>query len=222
VPFTLPGQLYDVDPSRSNELSRVSAEVSGSGPRPFDAGYTPRCQLYSLEVVRPFERWLVLGRTGGDFSSIAFADLGLSAERDYLVYEFWTERFLGAVKGAFDPGSVDNRYRCQVFVLRERLDRPQLVSTSRHITGGGVDVRSLAWHDPVMEGESMVVAGDRYTITCTEPEGYHLVAGRTEPDTPVVIRRSPGLVRVEARPVKVGTLRWTLTFSRTHTKEARP
>ena len=44
--FTHPGQLYDVDPSRSENLSRVDAEVSGSGPRPFDAGYTPALSSY--------------------------------------------------------------------------------------------------------------------------------------------------------------------------------
>ena len=41
VLFTLPGQLYDVDPSRSAELGRVEIEVSGREPKPFDAGLTP-------------------------------------------------------------------------------------------------------------------------------------------------------------------------------------
>ena len=79
VLFTVPGQLFDVDPSRSDALSRVGAEVSGSGPRPFDAGYTPTVHLFSLEIDRPYEHWLLLGRTGGAYDHIAFADLGLAA-----------------------------------------------------------------------------------------------------------------------------------------------
>ena len=55
VLVTLPGQIFDVDPSRSAELWRVDAEVSGREPKPFDAGLTPACHLYLLEVNRPFE-----------------------------------------------------------------------------------------------------------------------------------------------------------------------
>src|SRR3990172_7687814 len=62
VLFTLPGQLYDVDPSRSDRLCPVDNEVRGSGPRVFDAGYTPNCFLFLLELNRPFESWQGLGR----------------------------------------------------------------------------------------------------------------------------------------------------------------
>jgi len=44
-------------------------------------GYVPQCYLYSLELNRAFGSWLVLGRTGGDFQEIRFADLGLPQDR---------------------------------------------------------------------------------------------------------------------------------------------
>jgi len=72
VLFTLPGQIFDVDPSRSQNLWRVDTEVSGKEPKVFDAGLVPVCHLYLLEVNRPFEDWMVLGRTGGENAAIKF------------------------------------------------------------------------------------------------------------------------------------------------------
>ena len=172
VLVTRPGQLYDVDPSRSDNLYRVDAEVSGSGPRVFDAGYVPQCYLYSLEINKPFGSWLVLGRTGGELSEIRFADLGLAPETEYVVFEFWSKSLKGIYKRAFDPGMIDTSYRCQLFCLRQREDHPQLIATNRHISCGGYELQDLWWKGGVLSGTSQIVGGDSYTIYVLEPEGY--------------------------------------------------
>ncbi len=172
VLFTRPGQLYDVDPSRSDNLYRVDAEVSGSGPRVFDAGYSPPCYLYSLEINRPFGSWLVLGRTGGEFQEIRFADLGLPQGREYLVFEFWTKSLKGVFAEGFDPGKISSKYNCQLFCIRERGNHPQLIATSRHISCGGYELRDVSWDARSLSGTSDVVAGDPYTIFIYEPAGY--------------------------------------------------
>lgn len=56
VLFTRPGQIYDVDPSRSGRLGEVGAQLSGAGPRPFDADQRLVVPLYQLDVARPFEQ----------------------------------------------------------------------------------------------------------------------------------------------------------------------
>jgi hypothetical protein len=172
VLFTLPGQIYDVDPSRSSQLGRVDAEVSGAGPRPFDGGYTPACHLYALEIDRPFENWTVLGRTGGEFAEIRFSDLGLDPAREYLVFEFWSRRLAGSFSGGFAPGALDPKYRSQAFVIRERRAHPQLVATSRHVTAGGVDLADVRWDGAALAGRSRGVAGDPYVLYLTEPDGF--------------------------------------------------
>lgn len=174
VLFTLPGQIYDVDPSRSENLDRVDAEVSGSGPRIFDAGLTPRCELYLLEINRPFEYWVVLGRTGGSFDSLAMDELGLDGNKEYLVFEFWTKRFLGSFVGSFPPGNIDPVYKCQVFCLRERKNYPQLIATNRHLTCGGVDLVDVEWKTDILSGKSRIVGNDTYELFITEPEVYEL------------------------------------------------
>jgi alpha-galactosidase len=171
VLFTRPGQLYDVDPSRSSALDRVDVEVSGSGPRPFDAGYVPQCHLYSLEINRPYGSWIVLGRTGGDFDRVSFADLGLSTDREYLVFEFWTKSLTGVFNEGFDPGKISPKYNCQLFCIRERENHPQIVATSRHVSCGGYDLKDLSWIGKTMQGTSEIVGKDAYTLYVFEPAG---------------------------------------------------
>ena len=153
-------------------LERVNSEVSGSGPRPFDVGYTPRCELYLLEVNKPYENWVVLGRTGGSFEKIAFADLGLSKDREYTVFEFWSKKELGNFVKEFEPGPIDPRFNCQLFCIREKQSHPQLVATNRHISCGGLEVDDVKWDSNVLSGESRLVADDPYDLYISEPAGY--------------------------------------------------
>jgi hypothetical protein len=212
VLFTLPGQLYDVDPSRSDMLSRVDAEVTGSGPRPFDAGYVPQCHLYSLEVHREFGSWLVLGRTGGEFPILRFNHLGIPADREYLVFEFWSKTLKGVFVEGFDPGQIDPKYNCQVFSIRERLPHPQLLATNRHVSSGGLEVGSLSWSDAILSGTSDLVAGDPYVIYIFEPSEFSFKKAECS-GADVVSSVKRGLVReVTLRSDSAVTVRWGVFY----------
>jgi hypothetical protein len=212
VLFTLPGQLYDVDPSRSDQLFRVDAEVSGSGPRPFDAGYTADCHLYLLEVERPFDSWCVLGRTGGEFAELRFSDLGLDPVRDYIVFEFWTRRVLGTFRGSFSPGPIDPVFRSQAFCIRERKSVPQVIATSRHISCGGVDLKEAQWDGTTLSGRSAVVANDPYDIILTEPDGFRFERFECGKIPPGRIERSGLSVSVMLRPGRSEEVEWKAVF----------
>jgi len=213
VLWTRPGQVFDVDPSRSAELGRVDAEVSGSGPRVFDAGLQPTCDLFVLEVDRPFESWTMVGRTGESVRELRFADLGLDPAREYFVYEFWTKRLLGSFVGGFAPGPVDPVFRCQALAVRERRPHPQLVATSRHVTCGGVDLADVRWDEGALSGRSLVVAGDPYEICLTEPEGYRLESFECPAVPSAELSREGGLLRVRLLPGTAGPVNWTARFS---------
>lgn len=213
VLMTRPGQLYDVDPSRSAALAQADTEVSGRDPKPFDAGLEPAAHLYALEINRPFESWLVLGRTGGEFERIPFDELGLDASKEYLVFEFWEKRFHGSFAGSFVPGKIPGRFNSQVFILRERVHRPQLVATSRHITGGGVDLTDVAWRDGVLSGTSTGVAGDPYDLYVTVPPGYAFSTASCGGAAPAQVTPSPGLVTVSCRPTAGERFAWEVAFT---------
>jgi alpha-galactosidase len=172
VLFTVPGQVYDLDPTRSSRLAMTNNEVSGSGPRPFEADQRLQQTLYQLDVARPFEHWTVLARTAGAPQSIRFTDLGLSAATTWLAYDFWAKRFLGAFRDSLVTGAVDPGYQVQVLCLREQQPHPQLLATNRHVSCGGVDLVSMTWNGNALSGTSRTARGDDYELYLTEPDGW--------------------------------------------------
>ena len=214
VPATVPGQVYDVDPSRSSRIASVDAELSGAGPRPFEADQLLTQTLYLTDVSRPFERWSVLARTGGSARNIRFADLGLPAGREYLVFEFWTKHLLGAFQEAFAPGPVDPTFAVQALCIRERAPHPQLVGTNRHVSCGAVDLVDVAWRGDTLSGTSDVVAHDGYELYLTEPPGWRFVGAATDNAEPVSSERSGALRVVRMGAAHNGLVAWRVAWER--------
>lgn len=216
VLWTVPGQVFDVDASRSGLLARADAEISGAGPRPFDAGYVPACDLWLLEVSRPFEDWVVLGRTGESAAEIKFADLGLDPDREYTVFEFWSKKRVGSFVKSFIPGPVDPVFRSQCFIIRERTAHPYVLATSRHLSGGGVDLIDVKWSGGTLSGLSRLVAGDDYDIYVDVPVGYG------QPHPPHVggagvladMSRDGATMIIKLRSEKGGEAAWSVDFSK--------
>ncbi len=213
VLFTQPGQIYDVDPSRSGALERASVELSGSGPPIFDATQSLSVHyLHAVDVSRPFENWMVLARTGGEDTPIGFSELGLPGDRSYLAFEFWTRQFLGTFKDGFTPGPVDPRFGVQVFCLREQVDHPQLVATNRHVSCGAMDVAGLAWTHGQLDGSSDLVANDPYEIYVTEPEGYEFIEARVTGAEVVANDRVGVLRRLRLLSREGGQVSWRMEY----------
>jgi hypothetical protein len=201
-----------VDPSRSALLDQAGTQLSGSGPRPFDADQREVVPLYQLDIARPFEEWTVLARTRNDSAAIPLAELGLSPGTDYLGFEFWTRRALGVVRDTLRPGPIDPRFGVQVICLRTRVAHPQLLATSRHVTCGGPDLQTVAWADDMLSGVSEVVAGDPYDLYLSEPTGFHFdrvdVVGAL-----VVSQQKVGVMRViRLESAEGGVVRWGVRY----------
>ena len=76
---------------------------------------------------------------------------------------------------------------CQtkVFAVRRLTGKPQIVSTSRHISQGGVDVINVQYNEltRVLGGVPYVVAGDEYVITAYNPFEKKAVEHTVKPDS---------------------------------------
>jgi len=215
VPFTVPEQLYDVDPSRSSRIGEADASVSGSGPRPFDADQRLEVPLYLLDVSRPFEQWTVLARTGGADEPIRFADLGLAGDGEYLVFEFWTRKLLGSFQKSFVPGRVDPRFQVQDFCIRERTTHPQVVATNRHVSCGAVDLVDVRWSGDTLSGVSDLVGGDPYELYLSEPAGYRFVEAEAAEGAEVESSARVGALRVvRLRAVHSARVAWRVVWRR--------
>jgi hypothetical protein len=212
VLFTMPCQVYDVDPSRSSQLGWVDAEISGSGPRPFDASSVTTTGLFLQEINKPFENWSVLGRVDERDKVIALSELGLSSQKEYLVFEFWTKQFKGTTSNQFEPSSMDSKYNCQVFCFRERKNHPQLLATNRHVSCGGVELEDLQWVNNSLIGTSKVLSVENYVIYLHEPENSQpkIIA-----DKATLVRSSKeGVVRtIELKPdANASEVKWKVQY----------
>jgi hypothetical protein len=214
VLFTRPGQIFDVDPSRSQYLDLVDVEVSGSGPRIFDASRTPSVHLFLMEINKSFENWILLGRTGGDFETIPFQELGLDSDKEFYVFEFWSKRLAGSFSGNFSPGEIDPKYNCQLFCIRERLDHPQVVATNRHITCGGYDLEDARWGDNSLTGKSRVVANDPYILYISEPSGFTLKEVSIEGAKIREVEKMGGLRQISFLPIGSTLITWKVEYKK--------
>jgi len=172
VLFTMPGQVFDLDPSRSMLLDRTMTEMSGSGEREADGSRTTPFDLFMLDLNMPWESWIVLGRTGASERMVTIEDLGLEQGKEYLVYEFWSEKYIGIISDKLIFDDIDSAFNCQLFCIRAKTDHPQVLATDRHISCGAADIISVNWQENVLTGRSHTIAGDEYTIVIHEPDGY--------------------------------------------------
>ncbi|MHB1313144.1 MAG: alpha-galactosidase [Gemmatimonadaceae bacterium] len=217
VLVTRPGQVYDVDPSRSRLLEMVNTEVSGAGPRPFEADQRLQQTLYQLDVARPWERWTVLARTTGAPATTHMDDLGLAPAMPYVAFDFWARRVAGVFTDSITAGDV-GPLGVQVLCLRQRLAHPQLLATNRHVSCGGTELDRVQWTDDVLEGTSRVVGGDDYILWLSEPEGWDAESvAAPGAESTLGARRTDAGVRWRAVTVRSAASRavsWTVRYRR--------
>ena len=219
VLFSVPGQLYDFDPSRTDRvktLSRLDIKT-GERPTPIDAaqfGFVNPFWLNEFNTVAG--NWNVLHRLNWDKkktapeTTVKFADLGLDPSKEYLVYEFWTKKFYGVLRNQFTLAE-QGPMGISSYAIREKLAHPQLVSTSRHFSQGAAEITEMKWKGRILSGKSKVVTEDPYTITLTVPKGFKLrsfsVNGKK-----IDFKVSDHIATATYTPQKTETITWKAVF----------
>lgn len=219
-------RLTDLPESRVELLRRVYPAVD---IRPLDL-FRPansRKPIIDLKVSHLGRDYDVVGVFNYDTDStsnrlLSWAALGLDSTAAYHVYDFWNGTYYGAWKhGVFiDVPPADVR----VMTLVRATERPVLVSTSRHITQGWVELLALrhggtSTH-PSLSGESRVIGGDPYTLTVGLPRGaptFRLTAARVQggvDGAPVSVSWSShqGYATVTIRTDTTQAVRWEIEF----------
>jgi hypothetical protein len=167
-----------------------------------------------MEINKPFENWMLLGRTGGDDQVIPFSELGLEADKEFYVFEFWSKRLMGSFTNSFFPGKIDPKYNCQLFCIRERQTHPQVIATNRHITCGGYDLEEVAWKDTTLSGKSAMVADDTYILYVTEPQGFAFKNVRCEGAEIQKIEKKDGLRQISILSKENIKVSWKVDFEK--------
>ncbi|MCX6876008.1 MAG: alpha-galactosidase [Verrucomicrobia bacterium] len=200
VLFTVPGQLYD---------------GGGNGT------------WWLQEIDRPFDHWSVLARFNwrqGNLQwkrpdapeqEVKFTDLGLADDREYLVFEFWTQTFLGKSKGSFKAPALGSNAAMQVFAIREARTHPWVLSTTRHLSQGGVSLLGENWDQAglILSGKSAVVGGDPYVLTVHLPAGFMLTSAVVTGEK-VELAKQAETATVRIVPATTKTVEWKMSFAK--------
>jgi hypothetical protein len=96
--------------------------------------------------------------------------VGLDASTPYVVFDYWNQRLLGVFKDRIDVEIKPHDTR--VLHIHALLARPQLIGSSRHITGA-YSILDLKWDaaTSILRGSSQTVPGDTYTLFVHAPDG---------------------------------------------------
>jgi hypothetical protein len=132
------------------------------------------------------------------------AKAGLDPARTYYAFDFWSNTLLPDIKETF---SYELRpTSCKVIAVRAAEGHPVLLSTSRHVTQGVVDVLREKWSGNTLSGTSVVIGNDLCELRIRVPDGWKL-ASASAPAT-----ESAGLVRMTLRSPTTQKIKWQLTF----------
>jgi len=101
--------------------------------------------------------------------------LGLDAKTEYVAFDYWQNKLIPSVKSRLQITLPAES--CAVLAMRPVVNHPQVISTSRHVTQGMVDVLDEKWDDAAkgLGGRSKVIGGDVYELRIVTGDGSRAV-----------------------------------------------
>ncbi len=153
--------------------------------------------------------------------SLPVAGLGLPPADKYIAFDFWNQAFIKPFQQTLTltvPASA-----CRTLAVRPLLPRPFLLSTSRHVSQGIVEVSGEAWDgaERTLSGTSAVVANDRYElrVVAMSPgagwtlDGASLTAVDVAAGVTIAATSANGLVRIVITSPVSRAVAWTVHFA---------
>jgi hypothetical protein len=151
------------------------------------------------------------------------AKLGLDSTKTYHAFDFWANAPLPDISGELK--STVAPLSCQIIAVRAAEGHPLLLSTSRHVSQGIVEVTGEAWDNDTLSATSQVVAADPYELRIaglTDGSKWKLVSAAVSdadqtagvtitPKPPVAGEES--LARVIINSSTSRSVKWSLKFS---------
>jgi len=143
--------------------------------RPIDLFENDPARIWHLRAGQGEQRTDVVGLFNWDQKAavpvtVELAKLGLEDAGDgFIGFDFWAGEFIGPFKDALRCDLKPSSGRS--IAVRKVLARPVLVSTSRHVTQGIIDVSDERWDAKrlTLSGISRLVGGDPYEMRIFAP-----------------------------------------------------
>ena len=210
--------LPGLPPERLDILKRTLPS-HGLLPRPVDLFEREIPSLWLVTDTRRSPRRDILGAFNWEDQEQKFeyslAHLGMDAGLEYEAFDFWQNALLPSFKKQLQlvlPGQS-----CRVLSLRPRSSHPQIISTSRHLTQGMVDLLEERWDENsrTLRGRSRVVADDPYElriVTTLSAQGINTQDDSQAAPIKTSLKSSSRLLRATLLSPTTREIEWTITF----------
>lgn len=176
LPLTFGDDLPKLPAERLDLLKRA-LPVMDVHPADFNNAICDnKTQMISLNIALSFEQYMVAGVMNltdeRKIRDVSLKETLRLPQGEYLIYDYFKNKFLGCYKDnimiTVEP------YDTKILSFRRRSGKPQIISTSRHITQGAAEIKNMYWddHTNTLTVFSKLVKDDSYTLTVYIPEGY--------------------------------------------------
>ncbi len=160
-------QFEDLSKERLHLLQRTMP-AHGLKPRPVDL-FEQRIPRLWLLTDDGSPRRDVIGLFNWDEKNAAqiehtFEEIGLAPADAYVGFDYWANEFVEPFSGKIS--TTLPAASCRILAVRPVATIPQVLSTSRHITQGIVDIVEEGWYQEknTLWGRSRIVGGDPYEL----------------------------------------------------------
>lgn len=170
-------RLTTLDPVRL-EILKKCFPTTGTTARPVDITESDPQTSFAVQFEKPYRNWTVAGFFNPDLEvpvvkKYKLDRLWLEPEKSYLCYDFWQEQYLGELSDSLilrlDPGSV------RLLSIQEKSDIPLVLSTTRHIMQGAVELESLQFDSlsAQFKGISLGPENSSHDVIVWIPDKYY-------------------------------------------------
>ncbi len=138
--------------------------------------------------------------------------IGLDPAASYYAYDFWSDILVGKFPGT---ASIEKRLgptHCAMLSIRKAQANPQVLSTSRHVLQGWVDLADVVWdrQSKSLSGVAKVIGGEPFKIVVAG-NGYRAVkASVSDAQARLEKHAVEGLFQIVLERPGNGTVPWKL------------
>lgn len=233
--YFLQGRIWYNDPDtayvRDGTFTTAEAETIGSwygisGQLTLDGDWIPGLSAARLNILeRIYPHHGLLPRPVDYFENdppniwlLTQCATNNAPRRDYVGFDFWSNSIIPNVSGSLQitvqPGA------CDIIAVRPQSGVPEVISTSRHVTQGIMDVLAENWDGTnTLSGTSKLVQNDPYELRIYSTNNWQLVrANVSAADVAAGVTISSatqtnGLTRVTLNSPTNRTVNWSAIFT---------
>ena len=216
LPFTMGDDLPALPEERVEILRRSIPPVPAHPMDVCSVNSGHATLILNLAIERPDMRYNVVDAINlrAVDSSVRVdlrADLGLDGGQ-YYVYDYWNREFLGAYTDAFEVPLRPCASR--IFSVHKVQKAPQVISTSRHIAQGALDIVRVRFDEKTrtLLGESHGIGGEKYEVVVCADESLRVFGESDRTSTNAYEHIRGNAWRCTFQPEKDGPFQWSICF----------